>query len=144
MGWLNRLKDSHHYTSTMVKATMERDEATKKMAELRAVLARMEQSQPEWDLRVKEEPRLVPFRAAFKRTIASYKETYAAYEVAAQACQGVITSVEAACNNLDFAPVDAAWTKATSAVYSAKATAAQAIGVHNEFSQAVKGLAVSR
>lgn len=87
------------------------------------------------------DPRMAPILLALKRTIASYKETYAAYEAAVRACQAVSDLVDAACKNADFEFVDVAWAKATGAVFSAKAAAAQAINVNNEFRVTVREVA---
>lgn len=101
MGWFNRLKSGHHYTMMGVKATIERDEAVKKLNELRVVIGGLEESRAE-GARGHPEPLMAPILSALKRTIASYKETYAAYEAAVRACQAVSDSVDAACKNADF------------------------------------------
>lgn len=141
MGWFNRLKAGHHYTMIGVKAKLEHDEAEKKLNELRTIISGLEESKAEGDRLVSPDPRTNQILSALKRTVASYKETYSAYEGAVRACQAVSESVDAACNNYDFEFVDVAWTKATGAVFSAKAAAAQAISVHSEMKRAIYALA---
>jgi hypothetical protein len=73
MGFFGRLKAAHHYTSTMVTATVERDDANKKLGELRSIISSMEQSEPEWQRHMSNEPRLIPIYTAFEHTLASSK-----------------------------------------------------------------------
>jgi hypothetical protein len=136
VGFFSRLKTGHHYTSIAVKASLERDEAAKKLIEARGILATFETGPPETD-----DPRLTEIYTAAKRTMASYKNTCTAYEAAVRACQAVGDQVDAACKNADFEPVDTAWVTATRAVFLAKAAATETVSTHAELTRAMKAFA---
>ena len=139
MGLFSKLRAAHHYTSIGVKANLERDEAAKKLDEVRAILVSLQSAVIDagWN-----DPRLTQVHTSLRRTIASYEGTNTAYEAAVRACEAVGGSLDAACNNYDWQSVETAWVTATGAVFLAKATAAETVNIHTEFKLAAQALAV--